>query len=64
MNETYRECLEAANFISQRLDASGAIGLVLGSGLGELGNEIENPYTVVRTDVDQIVKVAVNVSNH
>ena len=29
MNETYRECLEAANFISQRLDASGAIGLVL-----------------------------------
>ena len=59
MNETYRECLEAANFISQRLDASGAIGLVLGSGLGELGNEIENPVTIDYKDIPNFPSTSV-----
>ena len=59
MNETYRECLEAANFISQRLDASGAIGLVLGSGLGELGNEIENPVSIDYKDIPNFPSTSV-----
>ena len=46
MSEIYIKCKEAADFIASKLDASDAIGLVLGSGLGELGNEIEDPIIV------------------
>ena len=41
MNTTYQKCKEAADYIRTKFDANDAIGLVLGSGLGELGGEIE-----------------------
>ncbi|SDI97066.1 purine-nucleoside phosphorylase [Salimicrobium halophilum] len=37
---------EAATFIESRLSAKPSIGLILGSGLGVLADEIENPVTI------------------
>ena len=51
MSEIYERCRQAADYIATRMDAGGAIGLILGSGLGELGNEIENPVTVEYADI-------------
>lgn len=59
MNEVYVKCKEAANFIASKLDASDAIGLVLGSGLGELGNEIEDPIIVDYADIPNFPKTTV-----
>ena len=51
MSEIYQRCKEAANYIAERLDAGNAVGIVLGSGLGELGNEIEDPIVVDYADI-------------
>jgi len=51
MNEIYNRCKEAADYIQTRLDAKDAIGIVLGSGLGELGNEIEDAVIVKYSDI-------------
>lgn len=59
MNEVYVKCKEAADFIASKLDASDAIGLVLGSGLGELGNEIEDPIIVDYADIPNFPKTTV-----
>ncbi len=59
MNEVYVKCKEAADFIATKLDARDAIGLVLGSGLGELGNEIEDPIIVDYADIPNFPKTTV-----
>lgn len=59
MSEIYIKCKEAADFIASKLDASDAIGLVLGSGLGELGNEIEDPIIVDYADIPNFPKTTV-----
>ena len=46
MSEIFERCREAADYIRTRFDASDAIGLILGSGLGELGDEIEDAEIV------------------
>ncbi len=51
MSEIYDKCAEAAAYLKTRIDAEGAIGIVLGSGLGELGNEIEDATVVDYGDI-------------
>ncbi|MBR2067695.1 MAG: purine-nucleoside phosphorylase [Solobacterium sp.] len=51
MSEIYNQCLASANYIKNIIDAEGAIGIVLGSGLGELANEIENPTIINYADI-------------
>lgn len=42
---------EAATFIENQLDQKPSIGLILGSGLGVLADEIENPVTISYKDI-------------
>ncbi|SIS37020.1 purine-nucleoside phosphorylase [Salimicrobium flavidum] len=42
---------EAASFIENKLNEKPSIGLILGSGLGVLADEIENPVTISYKDV-------------
>ena len=51
MSEIYNKCLESAEFLKTKFDAEGAIGIVLGSGLGELGDEIEDAVVVDYKDI-------------
>lgn len=51
MSLIYLKCKEAADYIATKFDASGAIGIVLGSGLGDLADEIENPQYVEYADI-------------
>ncbi len=51
MSLIYEKCLESANYIKTKMDAEGAIGIILGSGLGNLANEIEDPVTVEYKDI-------------
>jgi len=51
MSEIYQKCLESANYIKSQMDASDAIGIILGSGLGNLVTEIENPTVVKYKDI-------------
>lgn len=51
MEDIYNKCLEAANYIKSKFDATDAIGLVLGSGLNGLGDELENPIVVNYSDI-------------
>ena len=59
MSEIYERCKEAADFIRTRFDAEGAIGLILGSGLGELGDEIENTEIVSYADIPNFPRTTV-----
>ena len=59
MNQTYLQCRQAADFIKTKMDATDAIGLVLGSGLGELGDEIEDPIIVDYADIPHFPKTTV-----
>jgi purine-nucleoside phosphorylase len=43
--------LEATSFIEKNLDKSPEIGLILGSGLGVLGDEIEEPITIPYSEI-------------
>ena len=51
MNKEYEKCLEAANYIKEKVDASGAIVIVLGTGLSDLGIPVENPVTIEYKDI-------------
>ena len=51
MSEIYNKCLESAEYLKGIFDAEGAIGIVLGSGLGELADEIEEPIVVDYKDI-------------
>lgn len=51
MSKIYEKCLEADSYLKGRFDAEGAIGLILGSGLGELADEISDPVTVNYKDI-------------
>ncbi len=59
MNQTYLQCRQAADYIKTKMDATDAIGLVLGSGLGELGDEIEDPIIVDYADIPNFPKTTV-----
>lgn len=47
----YEKCVQAKEFIASIIDASGAIGIILGSGLGNLANEIEDPVKISYADI-------------
>lgn len=49
--EIYQMCKEAADYISQQVDCNGAIGMILGSGLGNLAEEIVNPTIISYKDI-------------
>ena len=51
MNDEYLKCREAADYIAERCDCSDAIGLILGTGLGEVGDEIEDPVIIDYSDI-------------
>ncbi len=59
MGEIYQKCKEAADYIASRIDAKGAIGLVLGSGLGNIADNLENPQIVEYTDIPHFTKTTV-----
>ncbi|KHE67905.1 purine-nucleoside phosphorylase [Halobacillus sp. BBL2006] len=42
---------EAADFIQGQIDVEPTVGLILGSGLGVLADEIQNPKTIVYADI-------------
>ncbi|MFD1447263.1 purine-nucleoside phosphorylase [Oceanobacillus profundus] len=42
---------EASNYVKSKLKETPEIGLILGSGLGVLGEEIENPITIAYKDI-------------
>lgn len=51
MSAAYERCKLAADYIRERMDTEGAIGIVLGSGLSELGNEIKDPVVIDYKDI-------------
>jgi len=51
MTDTYKKCLQAANYIKTQFDPKGAIGIVLGSGLGDLANEIKDKVVIDYQDI-------------
>ena len=51
MSEVYNKCLESSQYLKTKMDAENAIGIVLGSGLGELADEIEDPIIVDYKDI-------------
>ena len=59
MNEIYNKCLEAADFIKTKFDATDAIGIVLGSGLGDLADEIADALVVDYADIPNYPKTTV-----
>ena len=42
---------EAADFLLKRLPFKAKIGIILGSGLGELGNKIEDPTIIPYSEI-------------
>lgn len=51
MNKEYEKCLEAAKYISEKVDVSDAVVVVLGTGLSDLGIPVENPVTIEYKDI-------------
>ncbi len=47
----YDTVKQSADFIKNKLDATPEIGLILGSGLGVLADEIENPIAIPYSDI-------------
>lgn len=47
----YEHALAAANYIKEQGVAEVEVGLILGSGLGDLADEIENPLVIQYTDI-------------
>ena len=47
----YEKCVGAADYIKSKCDATDAIGLILGSGLGAVGQEIENKTVIPYSDI-------------
>lgn len=42
----YNKVMESVNYINERIEKTPEIALILGSGLGDLANEIENPIVI------------------
>ena len=51
MHDLKKKYLETSKYISQKIDTEDAVGLILGSGLGELAEEIENPQILDYSDI-------------
>ena len=51
MSAANERCKLAADYIRERIDTEGAIGIILGSGLSELGNEIKDPVVIDYKDI-------------
>lgn len=47
----YEKCKQAVDYIKTKFDATDAIGITLGSGLGDMASEIENPQIVEYKDI-------------
>ncbi|WP_042353496.1 purine-nucleoside phosphorylase [Bacillus rubiinfantis] len=50
------DILEAKNYIFSKTDARPTIGMILGSGLGMLADEIENPVTIPYSEIPHFAK--------
>ena len=59
MSEIFEKCKQAADYIKTQYDAEGAIGLILGSGLGEMADELENAKAVNYVDIPNFPKTTV-----
>ena len=59
MDERMKALKKAANYISSKLDFKPEIGMVLGSGLGVLGDEVENPVIIKYDDIPGFPKSTV-----
>ncbi len=51
MNKHYSKTLEAKSYLENKIDSKPTIGLILGSGLGILADEIENPTIIDYKDI-------------
>ena len=59
MGEIYDKCKNAADHISSIIDAKDAIGIVLGSGLGDLADKLENTTIINYEDIPLFHKTSV-----
>ncbi|MEA1911817.1 MAG: purine-nucleoside phosphorylase [Spirochaetota bacterium] len=59
MDERMTALKKAADYISSKLDIKPEIGMVLGSGLGVLGDEVENPTIIKYDDIPGFPKSTV-----
>jgi purine-nucleoside phosphorylase len=53
INMTFEKAQKAASFINSRFQDTPEIGLILGSGLGVLADEIENPVRIPYSDIPE-----------
>ena len=51
-----QDILEAKDFIMTKTDHRPTIGMILGSGLGTLADEIENPITIPYSEIPHFAK--------
>ncbi|MEK4760089.1 purine-nucleoside phosphorylase [Viridibacillus sp. FSL E2-0187] len=51
-----QDILETRNFIMEKTDYRPTIGLILGSGLGTLADEIENPFKIPYSEIPNFAK--------
>lgn len=59
MSELYKQYEESASYIKSLFDTEDAIGLILGSGLGELALEMENTTVIPYGDIPNFPKTTV-----
>ena len=59
MDERMAALKKASDFISSKLDFKPEIGMVLGSGLGVLGDEVENPTIIKYEEIPGFPKSTV-----
>ena len=59
MSEIYERCLQSAQYIESLFDATDAIGIILGSGLGELADEIADPVVIDYANIPNFPKTTV-----
>ncbi|MDM8534466.1 purine-nucleoside phosphorylase [Clostridiaceae bacterium HSG29] len=59
MNDMLKKIEEAKEYLLTRLDSKPEIGLILGSGLGVMANEIKNPTIIKYDDVPYFLKSTV-----
>ncbi len=59
MNDMLKKIEEAKEYLKTRLNSKPEIGLILGSGLGVMANEIENPTIIKYDDVPYFLKSTV-----
>ncbi len=56
MTDIYRNCQESANYILERVGTAPEIGIILGSSLGPLAQEVENPQEILYTDIPHFLR--------